>query len=303
MVENKSIYTLSTKPMNTLKKHKTLHLLLLFFCTSNLFSQNFAGTIVDAAGEPIEFATVYIDETSCGTHSNSTGQFKLTCDQDLHPDSNFLIISYVGYNSKKIAVGNFQKDDTLVLTTINMDLALVEIVEKKSIKMEDFKFEYAIKKPYFYYQTDVVSNYQLASRIANENQHTGYLSELKFKVGKVANTKTPTRILFYSVDPACNCPGKPINTTDIIVTLKSGRNKVDLGNYAIEIPKADFYIVFEWLHNPDKETKKLDFSIGMIPFKSEYPLMERKGGLNWQPIRRSGSSRIWTQLNVLSEQK
>lgn len=287
--------------MKTYKLYQTLNLLPLLLILNSLSAQSFTARVLSSTGTPIEFATVYIKGTSCGTHTDQAGKFVLECPSLESLNSRSLIVSFIGYNSLEIPLDELEKNSPLFLAPTSVELATVEVLDRQNLKMEEFEFKYAIKRPYSYYQTNVTSNYQLASRIANKDKRTGYLSELKFKVGKAAAIGTPTRILFYDVDTTCDCPGKPLHQEDIIVELKRGTNKIDLKETIVQIPNTDFYLIFEWLHNTNKADKKLDFSIGMIPFKSEYPLIERKGGLDWEDLGRNRNARIWSKIKVLAE--
>lgn len=60
------------------------------------------GTVVDQNGEPVIGANVVEKDSSNGTITDINGRFSL----EVSSSSSSLIISYIGYNSKEVAVGN-----------------------------------------------------------------------------------------------------------------------------------------------------------------------------------------------------
>ncbi|HIW65970.1 MAG TPA: SusC/RagA family TonB-linked outer membrane protein [Candidatus Alistipes intestinipullorum] len=65
------------------------------------FAQNkqISGTVTDADGAPIAGATVMVDDSAVGTTTNAAGMFTLSA-----PADGFLNISFIGYESQKIAI-------------------------------------------------------------------------------------------------------------------------------------------------------------------------------------------------------
>ncbi|WP_154856474.1 SusC/RagA family TonB-linked outer membrane protein [Cyclobacterium xiamenense] len=68
------------------------------------------GKIVDANGEGIPGATVLVEGTATGTASDIDGNFSLEV-----PDNAVLVISYIGYESQRVEVGN-QNELTITLS-------------------------------------------------------------------------------------------------------------------------------------------------------------------------------------------
>ncbi|WP_366448921.1 carboxypeptidase-like regulatory domain-containing protein, partial [Cecembia sp.] len=58
-----------------------MNFLLIFiatvFCFYPVVGQNLSGEVVDNEGEPLSFASVYVEGTSTGTSTNLQGQFTL----------------------------------------------------------------------------------------------------------------------------------------------------------------------------------------------------------------------------------
>ena len=63
--------------------------------------KNISGTITDSNGEPIIGANVLEKGSSNGTVTDINGKFSLSV-----PNKSTLVISYIGYVSKAIVVGN-----------------------------------------------------------------------------------------------------------------------------------------------------------------------------------------------------
>lgn len=107
---------------------KKLILLFLFLCTITLtFAQNkITGNISDADGDPLIGASVVVDGTSIGTITDIDGNFSMETSLSGAQD---LIISYVGYSTKKMSV-NIEDGSTMLgnMTLSNTSVGLDEIV-------------------------------------------------------------------------------------------------------------------------------------------------------------------------------
>ena len=83
---------------------KTMLTMLLFvLCTATAFAQQktIKGTVVDATGQPIIGANVSVKGTTIGIITDIDGKYTLQV-----PNNSTLAISYIGYVSQNIAVGN-----------------------------------------------------------------------------------------------------------------------------------------------------------------------------------------------------
>jgi hypothetical protein len=259
------------------------------------------GRITNELNEVIPYATINIVGSNCGTLSDENGYFELTCPNNSSNDG-VIFIRHLGYESKKFRVDEFENQINVILMTDELLLGEVVVIASKKRNKKDKKFEYNTNRPEFYYQKDIASTYQLASYIENDNNDSGYLKDIIFYVGKAASDKVPIRLNFFNIDTDCNCPSKELNTKSIIVNIKKGRNKVNLEEYKIYLNGNDFYVAFEWLSVATKTKQKFDFSIGMIYYESNYPMLEKLGGLNWKKLQRGSQSRIWTKITMVKEQ-
>lgn len=79
-----------------------------------------SGTITDQDGEPLAFASIYIQGTSKGTTSNLEGQYEI----QLTDQENTIVFQYVGYQTKLVEVetGKILQNYDVVLTPESYDL-------------------------------------------------------------------------------------------------------------------------------------------------------------------------------------
>ncbi len=103
-----------------------LLLAILFFPTVFLNAQGIQGYIRDEAGNPLEYATIYVQETSDGAVTNSEGYYKLK----LAPGDYTILFQYLGYQSKveKISIGDRFREFNVALQSQTFRLKEVEIV-------------------------------------------------------------------------------------------------------------------------------------------------------------------------------
>ena len=100
-----------------------LTLLLLIFCTTNVFAQqkNVRGTIVDASGDPLIGVNVSVKGMTIGIITDMKGRYQLEV-----PANATLLFSYIGYRSQEIAVGNqLSINITMQEDTQNIDEVVV----------------------------------------------------------------------------------------------------------------------------------------------------------------------------------
>ena len=94
-------------------------------------SHKITGIVLDETGEPLIGVSVLIEGTSSGTITDFDGKFVL----DVQPTST-LVISYVGYQTQKIKVGN-QKSLTVKMKGDNELLDEVVVIGYQTIKRKD----------------------------------------------------------------------------------------------------------------------------------------------------------------------
>ena len=117
---------------------RMLTLLLLIFCTTNVFAQqkNVRGTIVDASGDPLIGVNVSVKGMTIGIITDMKGRYQLEV-----PANATLLFSYIGYRSQEIAVGNqLSINITMQEDTQNIDEVVVVgygVQKKETVKDAD----------------------------------------------------------------------------------------------------------------------------------------------------------------------
>ncbi|NQU88684.1 MAG: carboxypeptidase-like regulatory domain-containing protein [Mariniphaga sp.] len=98
--------------------------ILLFLFPLQLFGQiDLSGIVIDSSSnEPIEFASIYLNGTTIGTISNSSGKFLL--EDAYYPCE--LIVSHISYNSRSFLIENQASFDSIIILSPK-DIIIKEI--------------------------------------------------------------------------------------------------------------------------------------------------------------------------------
>jgi hypothetical protein len=108
-------------------------LLLLISLLLNLLMTaqiNISGTVFDLDGNPLEGASVYLNNTSIGTTTNMEGEFYLNL-----PNGQYkLVVSYIGYISERYSLNTKDYNEPITFKLIPKTNVLNEIVIKKKRK-------------------------------------------------------------------------------------------------------------------------------------------------------------------------
>jgi hypothetical protein len=170
----------------------------LFVLSATLIGQQTSsGYILGADDTPLSYATIYLEGDKCGTVADQAGYFELTCIPDVTPKAH-LVVDYLGYESKRIKLSEFQQQEKIKLRPSVFTMSEVEIRASRGRLGKPFTFEYGVRKPYYFFQTNVTTNYQIASRIKNESDQPWVATSLTFFVGKAASNQIPIRISIYA---------------------------------------------------------------------------------------------------------
>ena len=116
---------------------------ILFFLPFLINAQiiNIQGSINSKDG-PLEFATVSIVDSGYGVTSNENGYFEIQVDSS---KDNYLLVSYLGYISKKISLKNIDKDLKNLVVVLEEDInGLNEIIVTGSLR-DQFVTESPVK--------------------------------------------------------------------------------------------------------------------------------------------------------------
>ena len=118
---------------------------LLFFFTNYIgYTQQISGIVLDAKnGEPIESVSIYFDNTTIGTTTNSKGEFSIEYREDI---KSLLIFSFLGY--KKSYISNYspsKKYKVLLEEDLNtLDAVVITHDDgmSREIKLNQFKTQF-----------------------------------------------------------------------------------------------------------------------------------------------------------------
>lgn len=149
-------------------------LLILNIFTANLFAQGFliAGQVSDQeSGNPIPFATVYINGTTRGTSTNQMGQF--TLEEISLPCE--LILSHVSYDLQSITLQDSTRLEGLKYSLqkriVNLEEATVFRDSAKVDYMERFKYLF-LGANYQEEKADILNDSVLVFRVLENDQFT-----------------------------------------------------------------------------------------------------------------------------------
>ena len=265
------------------------------FCSSLPGQTTLTGTVTDAAGQPLEFATVAVRGRADGTLSTTDGSFALTPQSPLAAGDT-IVFSYLGYRTRSLAAEELTPGTRVTLAESGVALVTVDVTAGKLRAVQLGRKE---KKALVFYQHRNRQTYQIATRVRNRKRRTGVLTELRYYFGAAARRGKPVRLNFYALDPACECPGTPLHGRSIVPDgVRKGWNKEDLRDHGVELPGGDFFVAYEWLDG-ERGPGALDFSVGCAYDGSSPPVFEKTGGLDWQVMERIGKLRPLIKLTAL----
>lgn len=115
---------------------KTLFLSLLFFYVSSFSQIRISGKVLDENNNPIEAASVYLNNTTIGVSTNVDGAFELTIKEGVYE----LIVSYISYKTIQYNLNTATYASPFVFKLIVEENILNEVVLKKTIYNADWKF-------------------------------------------------------------------------------------------------------------------------------------------------------------------
>ena len=118
---------------------KYFFLFLPFFINAQII--NIQGSVNSNDG-PLDFATISIVDSGYGVTSNENGYFEIPVDSS---KDNYLLVSYLGYISKKISLKNIDKDLQKLVVILEEDInGLNEIIVTGSLR-DQFVTESPVK--------------------------------------------------------------------------------------------------------------------------------------------------------------
>ncbi len=239
----------------------------------------------------LAYVNVSILNKRVGTSTNLEGKFSMQLEKF---KSDTLLISYLGFKTKKIAISSVLKNPAaykviyLEEELSSLDDVIIQIKKKKY----GSKHSLGLRKKWFYSRVGVQFGMEQAILIPNDKSKVGKIEEVSFWVGKEEqlfyNSRlTWFRIKFYSYDKEKNTPAGLLSYQDIIVKPQENEKqnlKVDVSSYHIPLPKDGVCVVIETVNpKPSKESDNQYITYPQLIYSNESKnrSWNRYRGNNW----------------------
>ncbi|MEO8515890.1 MAG: carboxypeptidase-like regulatory domain-containing protein [Flavobacterium sp.] len=253
---------------------KTIYTLIFFFALSNaIIAQEISGVVLDSVSKkPLELASVTLNKTNQGVYSDAQGKFNI----NLIKANDYLLISYLGYNSKKLTTADFlkaKKNNTIFyLSPITEELHEV-LVQRKKINHGWAKTIKSKREntQYFGFQFGTEN----CTYVENPDRKQGKIKAVVLDLRKVAefNKDNPKwkldyisafKIKFYKLDGLTNKPGEELYDKDIIIEPgnKTQNLSIDVDSLNIKFPVEGICIGVEIINTKYTNPKKVFATIG-----------------------------------------
>lgn len=231
---------------------------LVFLLSFVGVAQSFESTIKsEKTLNALSYVNLSILNKRVGTSTNLKGQFSLNLDKF---KTDTLLISYLGFKSKKLAVSSILKNPKnyqeiyLVDELSSLDDVMINVKNKKY----GGKHSLGLRKKWFSSRVGVQFGMEQAIYIPNDKEKPGKVEEVSFWVGEedqmFYNSRfTWFRIKFYNYDKLNQEPGKLLSYETLLIKPKGNTEqhlKIEVSKYAIPFPKNGICVVIETI-NPN----------------------------------------------------
>ncbi|EOG6894921.1 putative outer membrane protein [Flavobacterium psychrophilum] len=246
---------------------------LLFSIITFSYSQNISGIILDSISKkPLELASVTVNKTNRGVYSDAEGKFKIS----LTNENDYLLISYLGYTTKKVCASNFikTKENNSIFYLSSTTERLNEVfVQNKKI---EYGWSQSIQSKrentrFFGFQFGTEN----CTYIKNSEHKKGKITAVILDLKKITqyNKDNPKwkldyisdyNIKFYEIDLQNNRPGAEIYNKDIIVNPenKTRNFKINIDSLNIPFPESGVCVGVEMINTRYKNPKEVFATIG-----------------------------------------
>ena len=238
------------------------HILFVFFkivCISS-FAQDFVlkSLVLDAhTSEKLPFANIMVSGHSIGTTSDIGGAFTLHLQQ--HHQDDTLVISYMGYETRKILVSEIPEEGVyLYPRAIELNTFRFAPGRERNAALNSFRN----RDCFVPYDNSLVSgNYWLPHRPAeptiqamfftSEFRKNAFIKEVRVHV-RSFSTPALFRLRLFQADEN-NLPGDDLLSENIIVesSRRSELIKIDMEKYNLVLPENGLFIGVELLIIPE----------------------------------------------------
>ena len=229
--------------MKMLLKVSLIHLFFLSFPA--LSQKNICGRILDSISlKPVSYATV--STLSMSMYCDSLGYFKLNNVLD-----NQILLSCIGYNTKKINIDN-EHCDTILLSPVFKELNPVTIRKLDFLKNKSIQIGRIDGKSKF--SVNVPAGLSLLKYFANpEQSKTYFIGELHIRVSHSVEDYEPrkVRVRIFETKDGFLLGSDILQTYNIFIidNIKNQIATLNLSSYAIKIPKNGCFVGIEFIRN------------------------------------------------------
>ena len=220
-------------------------LFISFSITSSLAQYRIKGRVKDSTTkEVLAFATVQLQIEKNGIYTDENGYFEISSKHRIDT----LIVSYLSYQEKKIAVSQLSKIDgnTIFLSNTATNLSEVIVKSKKSKRGNIMLGHYDFPTTFNWGSGP---SYIFLNYYKNLTQASPIIKKLYFDFGKTLKIthKSLIRIRVMQRDSSAGKPTRDIIQDNMIVEVKPFSSKLiyDLEKYQIPFPPNGIFIGFE----------------------------------------------------------
>lgn len=220
-------------------------LCISFSVTASFAQYRIKGIIKDSiTKEALAFATVQLQIEKNGIYTDENGYFEISSKHRIDT----LIVSYLSYQEKKIAVSQLSKIDenTIFLSNTATNLSEVIVTSKKSKEKNIMLGHYDFPTTFNWGSGP---SYIFLNYYKNLTQASPIIKKLYFDFGKTLKIthKSLIRIRVMQRDSSAGKPTRDIIQDNMVVEVKPFSSKLiyDLEKYQIPFPKNGIFIGFE----------------------------------------------------------
>ena len=157
---------------------QTILLTLFFFSVISSFASIITGTITDAEGKPLPFASVYVKGTPKGAIANRQGKYSINIDDGTYT----VVCQHVGYKTEQKQITVTNEPAVVNFTLLLQELKMEEVVIKRGDDPALEIMRQTIKKREFY------------------NKQVDSLTVDVYIKGLIRSREVPKRILGQKID-------------------------------------------------------------------------------------------------------
>ncbi|MCB0557382.1 MAG: SusC/RagA family TonB-linked outer membrane protein [Lewinellaceae bacterium] len=201
--------------------------LMLLAIGSIIAQQTVTGKVTDQSGEPLLGASILVKGTSTGTVTDIDGNYSIM----IPAGANTLVVSYTGFNSQEIAVGN----QTVVNITMEEGVTLSEaVVTALGVQRDEKALGYAVQE-IGGDQVNLTNDVNFVSSLSGKVAGVQIISSSGASLGGSAKIRIRGVNSLTSGDPLYIVDGTPIANEN----FSSTDGGADYGNLAADIPSND----------------------------------------------------------------